>query len=158
MIMAARKTRFSKRVGMLNKELSTVDSRIRKIEREIERHGGRPAVPSASVRRASAPMVPRVDDASLPADAPMEGDAFPLSAMPPPVVGMPPRLPDRELTPERAAPRDDDQFASYFMSGGLKGTQAPVRQDRKVQRAKVLFLLLCFVLLLFALLFFRVWR
>lgn len=59
----------------------------------------------------------------------------------------------------RPVPNEDEQFANYFMSGGLKKEVVePLRRERSVQRGRALFLLLCLAALVFALLFYRFWR
>jgi len=49
---------------------------------------------------------------------------------------------------KRAVPRDE-RFASLFSSGGFLGGPVPVRQDRRVQRNKAIFMVVLVVIVLF---------
>ncbi|MEI6218368.1 MAG: hypothetical protein WCP86_05675 [bacterium] len=168
-ILSRRSSKFEKRIDTIEDELSTISSRIKSLAKDVDRQGDavvqlasqRGGVPVSSKSASSVPLssasssrpagdqaIRRFDLKQSHACNVREGYNRERNA-----------LNEAASAAARPVAREDAQFASYFMSGGLKKEVVePLRRERHIQRRKALFLLLCFVVLLFALLFFRVWN
>jgi len=168
-IFSRRSSKFEKRIDTIEDELSTISSRIKSLAKDVDRQGD--AVVQLASQRVIAPasskIASTVPPSSVSSSRPAGGPAvkrFDLKQSHSCNVrgGYAPErnaLNETASAAARPVAREDEQFASYFMSGGLKKEVVePLRRERHIQRRKALFLLLCFVVLLFALLFFRVWN
>lgn len=167
-IFSRRSTRLARRIDSIEGELATISSRIKALSRDVEKKGDA-IVDRAGSRFITQTQAPKaVDQASPPTASKMstEPASRPSDARPVPAGVERGRYVEERRTPRdfpgatpRPAVSEDEQFASYFMSGGLKKEVVePLRRERHIQRRKAIFLVLCFAALLFSLLFYKYWR
>ncbi|MEI6971310.1 MAG: hypothetical protein WCL44_07295 [bacterium] len=154
-IFFRRQTKVARRIDSIEDELSDISGRIRALSKDVERQG------EAAVQRAGRGLKETGSTAQTRPVVPPPGRTPGVSSAASGASGPEPRTSrggGRGAAAVKPVQREDEQFASYFMSGGLKREVVePLRRERSIQRRKALFLLLCLVILVFALLFFRFW-
>lgn len=157
---------FSGRIEGLGKELKALNREIRTLTKQAEKAVGGPLPTHSTVRRAASsggsgaqhglsgmvinpdvrgPLQQRPRDMFDETSQMVQGGRDMAQ-------GPGDRYETRVM--ERRAPQlnGDEQFASYFMTGGLD-RQVPLRQERNTQRNKAIFLMLFFLLILVAVIY-----
>jgi hypothetical protein len=144
-------SRLRVRVEELGREVSRLDGEIRGLSRAVD-HPDREAA-ARRLRRLfeeqSRPKPPPVP-APVPEPAARGPVERPLPAeREPPLSADAAAVPDMEMGAEPEGTAARSRFASYFVTGGLQALQ-PLRQERRVQRNKAIFMLVVAAVLLYA--------
>jgi cobalamin biosynthesis Mg chelatase CobN len=146
-----RHTRISKRLRTIEKELTGVNSDICSLTRTVEKNGDEAV--SEQLRRLKRRRATRLSYSTDKRSAPSSQH-----------VTASPQQQERESevsaqeTPVSGATQgEEEQFASYFMSGGLE-RQEPLRKERHVQRNKAIFMVIFFVIVLILFVYFMISR
>lgn len=124
--------RLQEKLDALQRELARVESDIKGISRAVE--VADPELVARKLRRVSSETglrdVPVIRTVST----------EPVDAAPPAFQGQPPAVPGiHDIPVPKAVP--DSRFATYFGSGSLHSVR-PLRQERRVQRNKAVFMLI----------------
>lgn len=166
-IFSRRGSLFSHRVDKIEGELSTISARLKSLSKDVEKQGDAAVERAGEYRRLQAVAPARVQPAQVPASKSLiDNGAGSADSQPGRIAGQKAAQVDERKTPHesqdvplRSVVGEDEQFANYFMSGGLKKEVVePLRRERHIQRRRALFLMLCFLALVFALLYFKLWR
>ncbi|MEI6808806.1 MAG: hypothetical protein WCN95_08785 [bacterium] len=166
-IFSRRGSIFSKRVDKIEGELSTISARLKSLSKDVEKQGDAAVERVGEYRRSQVVPPARVQSAQVPASKPAaDVGTGPADLQRGRAAGQRAARLDERKTPHesqgvsaRSVVGDDEQFANYFMSGGLKKEVVePLRRERHIQRRRALFLMMCFLALVFALLYFKLWR
>ena len=167
MLSAGKSSKLTKRIKRIEKELSSVSSDLRTVARKAKRHPEQFVDP---LPPASSPLARREEPALIETPPPaavresraaydtglIGGSAAQDTPMPEfhGTSPYPEETRRAHVAQEGSAaaqsgpvPRENKQFASYFMGTGLQAS-GPLRQERHLQRNKAIFLIGLFVLVL----------
>jgi hypothetical protein len=150
---------LSRRLKQIEKELSLVSHDVKVMSKAVKRPGAGlpPAAQLRSQRRSDALVSPptAAPGPATPKAGPgaASGELFHRIPTPsagnslPPVAATAPIREEQVFEKERAKFERDHRFASYFVSGSVDGIQ-PLRQERRVQRIKAIFMVVVLLIVL----------
>jgi hypothetical protein len=146
---------LSRRLKQIEKELSLVSHDVKVMSKAVRRpEAGLPPTAQLRSQLKSGVSLPPPQVQATPKTTPgaASGELFPRVSTPadnspPPLTAAAPIREEQVFEKERAKLERDHRFASYLVSGSVDGIQ-PLRQERRVQRIKAIFMVVVLLIVL----------